>query len=180
MRSPPLAPAPARLLLGAAGRGRNRSARFPGIVTLTVLWQVSTGARPRTAFLEKLPGRRSSAARRAPSPVAQDCGQRAADAPGSFCKLPPPRRCTSRRRRVCKGAVLSLELTAPHAGLGRSSMRALHPQPHRATAYTNHLQAVLNNASKWRVSPSSHLERLINIQILPLRTFLHLKAIPAA
>lgn len=45
---------------------------------------------PRTAFLEKLPRHRSSAARRDPSPVAQDCGQRAADAPGSFCKLPPP------------------------------------------------------------------------------------------
>lgn len=87
--SPPLrAPPPARLRLGAAGCGR--SARFPGTVTLTVLWQVSTRARPSMAFLEKLPRRRSSAARCTPSPVAQNCGQRAADAPGSFCKLPPP------------------------------------------------------------------------------------------
>lgn len=59
-------------------------------------------------------------------------------------------------------------------------MRALHPQPYWASASTNHLPAVHNNASKWRVSPSSHLESLINIRILPLGTFLHLKAIPAA
>lgn len=91
LRSPPLALPPARLRLGAAGPGHCRCTRFPGTVRLTVLWQVSTAPPPpRTAFLEKLPRHRSSAARRDPSPVAQDCGQRAADAPGSFCKLPPP------------------------------------------------------------------------------------------
>lgn len=100
--SPPLrALPPARLRLGAAGCGR--SARFPGTVTLTVLWQVSTGARPSTAFLEKLARRRSSAARRTPSPVAQNWGQRAADAPGSFCKLPPPAGARARAQASVRG-----------------------------------------------------------------------------